>query len=87
MYNRYLNEARPADFKPPAVPEAAEGRAEHAVPAGGLLGGLTRRIGNFRIDADTLIVLAVIWFILNESGEELDSELMIAIGILLLLGI
>lgn len=85
MYNRYLNEARPADVEPPAAQASAEqGKAE---PAGGLLGGLTRRIGSFRVDADTLIVFAVIWFILSENGEEMESELLIAIAVLLLLGV
>ena len=85
MYNRYLNEARPPDVEPPAAQASQE--QERAEPVGGLLGGLTRRIGNFRIDADTLVVFAVIWFILSESGEELESELLIAIAVLLLLGI
>lgn len=81
MYNRYLQEAQPAEA------ESAAAHTEKAAPAGGLLSGLTQRIGNFRIDADTLIMLAVIWFVLSESGEDMEHELLIAIAVLMLLGV
>ena len=41
----------------------------------------------FRSDADTLVVLAVVWFVLNDKDEEMDTELLIVLGVLLLLGI
>ena len=53
----------------------------------GLLGALTQRLSGFHIDADTLVVLAVVWFVLNDKDEEMDTELLIVLGVLLLLGI
>lgn len=77
MYNRYLNETADARPEPPV---------QDAAPASGLLEGLTGRIGSFKLDTDTLILLAVVWFILREEGEELDTELLIVLGLLLILG-
>lgn len=78
MYNRYLNEARAAEPEEPLEP---------AAPASGLLDGLAQRIGSFKLDADTLILLAVLWFILREDEGESDAELLAALGVLLLLGL
>lgn len=83
MYNRYLNDMRPAESDPPAAQTSARQDKTEA----GLFGNLSRRIGSFRIDADMLIMLAVIWFVLSESGEEMESELLLAIAVLLLLGV
>lgn len=85
MYNRYLNTAPQAEPSP-HVPPAHE-KAEPAGLFGGLGAGLSQRLSNFRLDADTLIVLAVIWFVLSDNADELDNELLIAIGILLVLGL
>ena len=85
MYNRYLTTAQQHEPEPPAEPGTA--CSGPAASAGGLLGTLTQRLSGFRIDADTLIVLAVVWFVLSEQDGEMDTELLIAIGVLLLLGI
>ena len=77
MYNRYLTEAQGAEPEPPM---------QDTAQASGLLEGLTQRMGNFKLDADTLILLAVIWFILREGEDETDTELLIALGVLLILG-
>ena len=76
MYNRYLNEAHGCEPEPPAE-----------VPASGLLDGLSQRLSSFRLDSDTLILLAIVWFILREDGQEMDSELLVALAVLLLLGL
>ena len=44
------------------------------------------RSRTIRFDADTLIALAVIWFLISD-GEEFDTELILMIGILLVLGL
>lgn len=87
MYNRYLN-AAPCT-QPQAVPEPApeKERSEPAGLFGGLGSGLSQRLSNFRLDADTLIVLAVIWFVLADNLDDCDTELLIAIGVLLILGL
>ena len=93
MYNRYSTAAqqqRPPE--PPAETQPVfsgqeEPLKEPAAQVSGLLGALTQRLSGFRIDADTLVVLAVVWFVLNDKDEEMDTELLIVLGVLLLLGI
>ena len=76
MYNQYLNEARAREPEQPL-----------AAPSAGLLDGLGRRLGEFRLDADTLVLLAVLWFILREGEEEADTELLAALAVLLVVGL
>jgi len=47
---------------------------------------LTDRLGGAKLDADTLVAIAVIWFLLSD-GKAVDTDLLIIIGVLLLLGI
>ena len=82
MYNEYLQDA---------VPEPIEQPPENRTPAawtsgGGLLQLLADRLGGAKLDADTLVAIAVIWFLLSD-GKVLDTDLLIIIGVLLLLGI
>lgn len=82
MYNEYLQDA---------VPEPIEQPPENRTPAartsgGGLLQLLADRLGGAKLDADTLVAIAVIWFLLSD-GKALDTDLLIIIGVLLLLGI
>lgn len=81
MYNEYLEQAVPDSAKPPetAVPASGSG-------GGGLLHLLSDRLGGAKLDADTLVAIAVIWFLLSD-GNVLDTDLLIIIGVLLLLGI
>ncbi len=81
MYNRYLTAA------PPQQPQQPQQNSNLQQPVSSLLSGLGQRLSGFRLDADTLIALAVVWFALREDGQEIDTELLIAIGVLLLLGI
>ena len=82
MYNEYLQDA---------VPEPIEQPPENRTPAAGTSGGgllqlLADRLGGAKLDADTLVAMAVIWFLLSD-GKALDTDLLIIIGVLLLLGI
>lgn len=82
MYNAYLQDA---------VPEPIERPPESRTPASGTSGGgllqlLTDRLGGAKLDADTLVAIAVIWFLLSD-GKALDTDLLIIIGVLLLLGV
>ena len=82
MYNEYLQDA---------VPEPIEQPPENRTPAAGTSGGgllqlLADRLGGAKLDADTLVAIAVIWFLLSD-GKALDTNLLIIIGVLLLLGI
>ena len=82
MYNEYLQDA---------VPEPIEQPPENRTPAAGTNGSgllqlLADRLGGAKLDADTLVAIAVIWFLLSD-GKALDTDLLIIIGVLLLLGI
>ena len=82
MYNEYLQGA---------VPEPIEQPPENRTPAagasgGGLLSPFAGRVGGAKVDAGTLVAIAVIWFLLSD-GKALDTDLLIIIGVLLLLGI
>ena len=82
MYNEYLQDA---------VPEPIEQPPENRTPAAGTSGGgllqlLADRLGGAKLDADTLVAIAVIWFLLSD-GKALVTDLLLIIGVLLLLGI
>ncbi len=93
MYNQYIQTPR-EEVHNTRREEAAETMAQHqpqhqpqAVSAfGNLSQALGARLGSIKFDADTLIALAVIWFLIND-GEEIDTELLMMIGIMLILGI
>ncbi len=73
------------------MPDQIEQRPESRTPAAGTSGGgllqlLADRLGGAKLDADTLVAIAVIWFLLSD-GKALDTDLLIIIGVLLLLGI
>ena len=82
MYNEYLQDAVPEPIEQPP-----ENRTHAAgTSGGGLLQLLADRLGGAKLDADTLVAIAVIWFLLSD-GKALDTDLLIIIGVLLLLGI
>lgn len=90
MYNRYLS-TQPFEPEPlcaPPEPPCGGGPHETKQPAGigGLLQNLTGRFGEIKFDADTLIAIAVIWFLLSDGGS-LDTDVLIIIGVLIILGI
>nr|WP_297274385.1 hypothetical protein [uncultured Agathobaculum sp.] len=88
MYNRYLTEAAPSaplhnetvSHHPPQSGQTASVLAE-------LSRGLSGRLQNIRLDADTIIALIIVWFLLSDDGGEVDWEQLILIGVLLVLGI
>ena len=47
---------------------------------------LSSRLSGIKLDMDTLIAFVVIWFLLSD-GSIVDTDLLILIGVLLLLGI
>ena len=83
MYNEYLQQAAPDEFSEPMreqqhpPPVCLPARAHAAAD---------RSAGRAKLDADTLVAIAVIWFLLSD-GKALDTDLLIIIGVLLLLGI
>ncbi len=90
MYNRYLEQFKPDEPEPIAnidpVNETQNTFCENT--GGGLLDGLTKRMGKVKLDTDTLILIAIIWFILQENGEtQIDTELLVVLGILLFMGL
>ena len=82
MYNEYLQDA---------VPEPIEQPPENRTPApgasrGGLLSLFAPPPGGAQRGARPPGAVAVIWFLLSD-GKALDTDLLIIIGVLLLLGI
>lgn len=97
MYNQYIPAPRedvhnePENRAPamahPSPPQPPQQQPHQTVSAfGNLSQALGSRLGSIKFDADTLIAVAVIWFLLND-GEEIDTELLMIIGLLLFLGI
>lgn len=88
MYNEYLQDAGQPDASISSEDFTQEPRtaASGSSSSGGLLQLLADRLGGAKLDADTLVAIAVIWFLLSD-GKALDTDLLIIIGVLLLLGI
>lgn len=89
MYNRYLNAQRctPAPVCPSPEPDCGcAGAKKQPAGAGGLLQTLGDRLGDIRFDSDTLIALVVVWFLLSD-GEATDTDLLIIVFVLLVLGL
>ena len=90
MYNRYLADA--AADTPPLHNETPPEPARQSAPPQGasvfseLTRGLSGRLQNLRLDTDTVLVLAIVWFLLSD-GDDTDWELFLMIGALLVLGI
>lgn len=82
MYNRYLPEPAHAPEPPPQRgPDRGSGSG-----LGGLAQLLSGRLRTGNPDADTLIILAVIWFLLSD-GTFVQSDLMVLVIVLFLLGL
>lgn len=91
MYNRYLTEAAhsaPLHNEPPPQPTPPPPQSGQAASVlADLSRGLSGRLQNIRLDADTIIALVIVWFLLSDDGGEVDWEQLILIGVLLVLGI
>lgn len=99
MYNRYLASSAAAPQQPPVhnsppapEPERPQPHTGGHTPAGSasvfseIPRLLTGRLQNIKLDMDTILVLVVVWFLLSD-GEDLDWDLLLMIGALLILGI
>lgn len=88
MYNRYLTEtanSAPLHNEPPPQHPPQGGQTVSVLSE--LSRGLSGRLQNIRLDADTIIALVIVWFLLSDDGGEVDWEQLILIGVLLVLGI
>lgn len=85
MYNEYLQELDESLSPLPSSEEKLSTARQNA-SGGGLLQLLTDRLGGVNLNTDTLVAIAVVWFLLSD-GKALDTDLLIVIGVLLLLGI
>lgn len=85
MYNEYLQELDES-LSPLPSSEEKLSTARQNTSGGGLLQLLTDRLGGVNLNTDTLVAIAVVWFLLSD-GKALDTDLLIVIGVLLLLGI
>ena len=82
MYNRYLPEpARAPEPPPQRGPDRRSGSG-----LGGLAQLLGGRLRTGKPDADALIILAVIWFLLSD-GTFVQTDLMVLVIVLFLLGL
>ncbi len=87
MYNRYLTDtASNTPLHNEQAPSAPQGGQTASVLAE-LSRGLSGRLQNIRLDADTIIALVIVWFLLSDDDGEVDWEQLILIGVLLVLGI
>ena len=79
MYNRYLSNVPAPD--PPAQMQ------KHPNHSNGSGAGLAQLFGGrLQLDADTVIALAVIWFLLSD-GEIVQTDVFIIVAVLFLLGL
>lgn len=93
MYNRYLQEHTQHEPEPILQVDFDKDNCNNNKndninnSTGGILDSLTKRMGKVKLDTDTLILIAIIWFILKENEEnEIDTELLVVLGILIFLG-
>ena len=91
MYNRYLSTAReePESESVSSAPEVHTAFAR--APSGaGLLSGLntalSSRLRNLHFDLDTLIIIIAVYFLIADS-DDFDTDLLVLIGIMFLLGL
>lgn len=92
MYNRYLNSAGRDEAEPTAeFDDNFKSEFEQnnkTFEQEGIFSALKNRMGKIKLDTDTIILIAIIWFILQENGEtDIDKELLIVLGILLFMGL
>lgn len=96
MYNRYLNPMNqnpppepPQELHKQACPPPEPPPSSNAKASGGLLSGfgesLSTRLQGLRFDMDTIVILLAIYFLVADS-DDLDSDLLVLIGILFILG-
>ena len=92
MYNRYLSGAyipeeapQEIDLSPvsePTVPPPVE-RQEHKPSGVDLTGALAGFLRNLKFDTDDLLLFAIIWLLLRDSG---DDDVLLIVAALFFLG-
>ncbi len=97
MYNQYLN-AQTIDAPPMhnqsfdeeayagAVRQTNNVPPQQAAAISELTRNLSGRLQHIKFDTNTVIMLAIIWFLLSDNGE-VDWDQFLTIGILFLLGL
>ena len=78
MYNRYLSEAGAPDPQMQKHPNCQSGSGANG--SSGIFGN------RLQLDTDTLIALAVIWFLLAD-GSVVQTDILIIVAVLFLLGL
>ncbi len=86
MYNEYLEDVDQTALSQTNTASESPKTAAAGCSGGGLGQLLSSRLSGIKLDMDTLIAFAVIWFLLSD-GSIVDTDLLILIGVLLLLGI
>ncbi len=93
MYNRYLSTTwDEPESEPASHPQEVHTAFEPASPASGtgLLSGLNEalsgRLHNLHFDLDTLIIIIAVYFLIADS-DDFDTDLLVLIGILFILGL
>ena len=89
MYNRYLSTQQtdtPPDREPVERPAASATSCDNGATLAVLSQSLSERLRNIHIDGDMLLTLAIVWFLLSDEGE-VDTDLLLLIGGMLLLGL
>lgn len=92
MYNRYLASCTAAPHETPheaphETPPQDEAGAAHASSLfSDLSRALSGKLHGIKLDSDTMLALIIVWFLLKDE-QELDWDLLLLIGGLLLLGI
>ncbi len=86
MYNEYLEDVDSSALTQTNTAPESQKTTATGISSGGLGQLLSSRLSGIKLDMDTLIAFAVIWFLLSD-GSIVDTDLLILIGVLLLLGI
>ena len=80
MYNRYLPPM------PEPEPQVQTQKHPNRCSGSGAEQAVKRMDGRLQLDTDTLIALAVIWFLLAD-GEIVHTDILIIVAVLFLLGL
>ncbi len=101
MYNRYLSTTATTEDAPPLhnqdsqgymdettafQPQPPQNISQQTAAISELTRSISGKLQNVKFDMDTVIMLAVIWFLLSDNGE-VDWEQFLTIGILFILGL
>ncbi len=80
----YFDEA-PA-FQPQNISQQPQNISQQTAAISELTRNLSGKLQNIKFDMNTVIMLAVVWFLLSDNGE-VDWEQFLTIGVLFILGL